>query len=80
MMIREVNKIKMLKDDATLMFDNYKQLMVYLTEKKDKKGLEIFREVVESTDLFVSGLFELHEKVVNQIKEGKIEFVQEVKK
>ena len=60
----------MLKDDATLMFENYRQLMNHLTEKKDGKGLTIFRELVKNTDLFVSGLFELHEKVVNQIKEG----------
>ena len=61
----------MLKDDAILMFGNYRQLMDHLTEKKDIKGLEIFCEIVRGTDLFVSGLFELHEKVVNQIKEEK---------
>ena len=70
---------KMLKDDATLMFENYRQLMDHLVEKKDEKGLDIFCEVVKNTDLFVSGLFKLHEKVVFQIKEGSKTEFEEVK-
>ena len=71
----------MLKNDATLMFENYRQLVDHLTENKDEKGLKIFCEVVKNTDLFVSGLFELHEKVVNQIKGwDKSEFDKEVKR
>ena len=59
----------MLKDDATLLFENYKRLKDYLTEKKDEKGFEILCEIIKNTDMLVSGMFELHEKVVNQIKE-----------
>ena len=53
----------MFKDDAALMFKNYKQLVVHLKEEKDDKGLKIFTDVVKNSDTLISGLVE----VINEL-------------
>ena len=59
----------MLKDDATLMVDDFKQLAEYLKKKGDEEEIKLFLKVVRDTDTFITNIFELGNKMLDK-KEG----------
>ena len=56
----------MLKDEVTLIFDDYKQMIAHLVEKGDKEGLKLFYKIEKDTDTFIENLLELGIKMLDK--------------
>ena len=73
--------MKMLRDDAKLMFENYWQLADHLKESKDDKGLKIFTAAIKSSETLIFGLIDvINELALDNDKELFIKPEKEVKK
>ena len=58
----------MLKDEIHGMFNEYKNLLEHLKKKEDDEGIEIMGNLVKSSEIVFSGVFELCGKIIEDAK------------